>query len=92
MLQQFWKCWSNEYLSGLRQRLKWCKLQRDIEVGDMVLIKNVTLPSLKWNSGRIKTVYHGKDEKVRVVNIRTSCDIKQLISKTNWEFQLPETN
>ncbi|KFM75025.1 Jerky-like protein, partial [Stegodyphus mimosarum] len=72
LFQQFWKRWSSEYLSRLQQRPKWCKLQRDLKIGDMVLIKNENLPPLRWKLGRIVKVYPGLDDRIRVVDLRTS--------------------
>ena len=69
--QNFWKRWSNEYLTRLQQRPKWAKSSEDIKVGDLVLIKDPDLPPLHWKLGRIKEVHPGSDNKVRVVTIKT---------------------
>lgn len=71
IFQQFWKRWSREYLLQLQQRPKWQKGQRNLEVNDLVLIKEDNLPPLNWKLGRIIAVYPGSDNKVRVVTIKT---------------------
>ena len=69
--QQFWKRWSNEYISRLQQRPKWVGPKPNLTVGSMVLVKDDRLPPLHWKLGRITEVHPGSDELVRVVTVRT---------------------
>lgn len=39
MYQHWWIRWHNEYVTTLLQRPKWRDLQRNIQIGDLVLIK-----------------------------------------------------
>jgi len=71
-LQQFWKRWNTEYLSGLQQRQKWLQQKENIEINDMVILKDENLPPLKWNMGRIIEIHPGKDGCVRVVTVKTA--------------------
>ena len=77
--QLFWKRWSNEYLSTLQSRNKWRTTQGDAFPGQLVVIKEDNQPPGKWKLGKIIHVHPGKDDKVRVVTVRTS----------NGEFQRP---
>lgn len=82
VFQQFWKRWNIEYLSRLQQRPKWCKLQKDLQPGDLVLVKDERLPPLRWRLGRITNIYPGKDNHIRVVDLRTSIgNLKRPITK-----------
>ncbi|GFW77056.1 integrase catalytic domain-containing protein [Trichonephila clavipes] len=71
IVQSIWKRWSNNYLSNLQQRSKW-KFEKDnARVGDLVLIKEDNLAVNKWLMGRLIEVFPGKDNRIRVVTIKT---------------------
>jgi hypothetical protein len=70
-VQHFWHRWQNEYLSTLQQRNKWTSDQPNLEVGDLVLMKEDNLPPLQWKRARIMEVYPAKQDKnVRVVAVK----------------------
>lgn len=46
-LQSFWRQWSQEYLVDLQKRLKWTSIQNNLNVGNIVLIKDERLPPTK---------------------------------------------
>ncbi|CAB0009367.1 unnamed protein product [Nesidiocoris tenuis] len=82
MLQQFWSRWSKEYLSILQSRTKWKKEEENLQLGQLVLLKEEHLPPLKWPLGRIIDVHPGPDGSVRVATIKTSAGIyKRSISR-----------
>jgi hypothetical protein len=70
--QDLWQRWSSEYLSNLQLRTKWTKETVNIAVGELVLIKDDNLPPLKWAMGRVVAIHEGRDEKVRVVVLKTA--------------------
>ena len=72
LTQLFWQRWSNEYLSTLQQRNKWRTTQGDACEGQLVVVKDDNQPPNKWKLGVIATVHPGKDERVRVVTVRTA--------------------
>lgn len=72
IFQSFWKRWSLEYLSNLQQRPKWRKVNPDIKVNDLVIIKEDNMPPLKWKLGRVLEVFPGLDQRVRVVTLKTA--------------------
>ncbi|GFW30368.1 integrase catalytic domain-containing protein [Trichonephila clavipes] len=82
IVQSIWKRWSNNYLSNLQQRSKW-KFEKDnARVGDLVLIKEDNLAVNKWLMGRLIEVFPGKDNRIRVVTIKTQHGVvKRPISK-----------
>lgn len=64
--------WKDEYLKDLQKRYKWKFMQRNIEIGDMVVIREDNLPTNEWRLGRVEKVHIGKDGHVRVVGLRTA--------------------
>ncbi|XP_064458882.1 uncharacterized protein LOC135369153 [Ornithodoros turicata] len=75
----FWHRWRNEYLPSLQSRRKWLTDQRNLTVGDVVLLKDATSRRHEWHMGRINAVYPGKDGKVRNVQVQTAQDGKKKI-------------
>ncbi|UYV77606.1 hypothetical protein LAZ67_15001695 [Cordylochernes scorpioides] len=71
-MNHFWTKWSQEYVSQLQQRSKWCKPQPNIKEGSLVLIKNEQQPPLAWKIGRISKGFPGDDAKIRVVEVKTA--------------------
>ena len=69
--QQFWNRWHRDYLNNLPQRSKWKKQSANIKIGDLVLVRNDTLPPLQWPLGRVHEVHPGADGVVRVVTVKT---------------------
>ncbi|XP_070141584.1 uncharacterized protein [Drosophila kikkawai] len=70
--QQFRLRWKEEYLKEPHKRTKWQVPTRNLDVGELVIIKDDNLPSNEWRLGRIDSVFPGPDGHVRVVNIRTA--------------------
>lgn len=85
LYQQFWRQWSDEYLSSLQQRTKWVLEQRNAQEGDIVLIREENLPPTRWLKGRIIKVHRGADGLVRVADIKTEKSIfRRAVSQTVW--------
>jgi hypothetical protein len=79
---EFWKRWSGEYLMELQTRSKWRTKKQNVTPGMVVLIKEDNLPPQCWKLGKIETTFPGKDDMVRVVELRTAKGIlKRPISK-----------
>jgi hypothetical protein len=58
MKGHFWKRWSREYLNQLTTRAKWqMKNPEQIQIGSLVLLKEVNVPFLYWSLGRIVEVF-----------------------------------
>ncbi|GFW22816.1 integrase catalytic domain-containing protein [Trichonephila clavipes] len=71
MIQHFWNRWSSEYLTLLQSRSKWLIVQKNLDIGDLVLIKHDNSPPLQWKLGKVTETFPGKDGKVRVVKVKT---------------------
>ena len=82
MTQHFWSRWKKEYLNRLQTRPKWMTPQSNIEKGELVVVKDLSLPPAKWLLARVIDTHPGNDGLVRVVTIRTkdSC-FKRPIAK-----------
>ncbi|CAI6358936.1 unnamed protein product [Macrosiphum euphorbiae] len=70
--QIFWKRWSSKYLPQCQRSGKWTKLTRNIEVGDLAVLKNDNSPPLQWDLVRVTKVHPGPDGIVRAVTVRNS--------------------
>jgi hypothetical protein len=73
--QNFWIRWHKEFLSTLQSRPKWCKSKPNLEVNDLVVIKDENLSPLQWVMGRITEVFPGRDGCVRVADVKTKSGI-----------------
>ncbi|GBM16301.1 hypothetical protein AVEN_194043-1 [Araneus ventricosus] len=81
-VQTIWKHWSKNYLNNLQQRHKWMFKKDKIKIGDMVLIKEDNVPVSNWSLGLIVKLYPGKDNIIRVVDIKTKTGIfKRSVSR-----------
>ena len=56
----------------LRKYSKWRYPSRNIQVNDLVCIREDTLIPTKWPLARVVEVHQGKDGFVRVATVRTS--------------------
>ncbi|XP_068233500.1 uncharacterized protein [Palaemon carinicauda] len=70
MAEQFWARWKSEYLLGLQQRQKWFKEQRNVRVGDVVLMVKENEARCHWPLARIVQTKVGKDGLLRTVTVR----------------------
>lgn len=82
IFQQFWKQWKSEYLNQLQVRHKWCTAKEEIDVNDLVMLKEDGLPATKWSLGRIIKKHPGKDGATRVVTVKTGgTEVTRTITK-----------
>ncbi len=75
LVQHFWDRWSREYLQTLQSRSKWKTPQHNLQVGDVVILKEDKTFSCHWPIARIVQTYPGKDGLVRVAQVRTGNSI-----------------
>ncbi|XP_041422501.1 uncharacterized protein LOC121394762 [Xenopus laevis] len=66
----FWNRWRKEYLSTLQDRRKWQKDQPNLNIGDLVLLKDEQSHRNEWPMG-LKNVFPSDDKKVRKVEVKT---------------------
>ncbi|XP_072403050.1 uncharacterized protein [Diabrotica undecimpunctata] len=73
MHQHIWHRWSKEYMGELQQRQKWFSdPPPNIQVGQLVLIKDIRFSPLCWPLGRVTAIHPGQDGVTRVVTVKTA--------------------
>ena len=74
LLQHFWKRWSREYLTELRDAHRYSASPRgsnkEITIGDIVLVHDEKHPRAFWKLGRVEKLIKGQDGNVRGAVIR----------------------
>jgi DNA-binding transcriptional regulator YiaG len=75
LVRHFWQRWIKEWLPSLTSRKKWGILNRDLAVGDVVLVLSTDLVRGHYPLGRIISTYPGKDGHVRVVDVKVGSSI-----------------
>ena len=71
MVHHFWKHWSTEYLQQLQSLTKWKTSSLNLQVGDVVVIRDDTPFLCHWPMARVIKTYSGHDNLVRVVLLKT---------------------
>lgn len=66
-----WKRFLKEYIPALQERNKWLRKQRNLAVGDLVLITEQNVPRGHWLLGRVLKTFPGQDGNVRSVELKT---------------------
>ena len=69
---RFWRCWRREYLPNQAARKKWNIPRENLQIGDIVSIRDDNLVRDRWMFGRVINTFPGKDGVVRVVVVRTT--------------------
>ncbi|XP_055325735.1 uncharacterized protein LOC129579607 [Sitodiplosis mosellana] len=68
--QSFWKQWQDDCLHQMMNRPKWKEAQQNMQIGQLVLLKNENMPPTYWPMGRIIEVHEAADGKVRQVKLQ----------------------
>ena len=72
LANQFWNRWSQEYLPSLQQRQIWTVPRRNLQVGDLVLLRDKQTVRNCWPMAIVTATFPGKDGHVRKVEIKTT--------------------
>ena len=79
---QFWHKWVQLYLPELQKRVKWRDKNRNISVGDLVMVMDENTPRHVWPLALVKGVNTSHDGLVRSVQVRTrTSDLVRPITK-----------
>lgn len=82
LTDQFWRRWLKEYIPTLQGRKKWHTVERNLSVGDLVMIANELTPRHVWPLGIVKEINQGRDGLVRSVRVKTkSTELVRPITK-----------
>ncbi len=68
--QDLWQAWRASYLQSLNARNKWITKKRNLQVGDIVYIKDDSLCTRNWPIARIIKTFPGDDGLVRAVDVQ----------------------
>ena len=69
---QFYERFLKDYLLALNEKEKWTSLQKNLKIGDVVLIQHDNLPRLVWPQAIIVEIYPGRDNNIRTVLLKTA--------------------
>lgn len=75
LADHFWRRWLREYLPTLVPRGEPKNDARPLQVGDVVLIVDSTLPRNTWPMGLVKRTHPGPDGGVRVAEVQTKTGV-----------------
>ena len=70
----FWHRWRKEFLPTLQPRRKWEHDTKNLEEGDLVLLRCKDLPRNSWPLARITKTFPSADGKVRKIELLTAKD------------------
>ena len=73
LLRHFWQRWNKKYLADLREfyrSIQPTKTERQIEVGEIVLVQEEDLQRSKWKIGRVEELLRNHEGEVRGVKLR----------------------
>ena len=71
IVNDFWKRWSTEHLQQLQAAQKWHHSVPNLQVGDVVLMKDSHQFQTNWGLAKVTAVFPGEDNKVRAVEVLT---------------------
>ena len=78
----FWRRWSQEYLQQMQKLHKWRQPTNNLQVGDIVVIRDDAAIHNQWPMAHILEVSPGKDGLVRVATLKTATTtLKRPIAK-----------
>ncbi len=67
---EFWDRWRKEFLHSLQERSKWTRPRRNMQVGDVVIVKDDNKKRNPWSIARVIKKYPNKaDGLVRSVKV-----------------------
>lgn len=69
LVDQFWSRWTKEYIHTLQTRPKWHKMHRNLQIGDIVVIKDDLIHRNNWKLGRVHSVKVSDDGFVRSAKV-----------------------
>ena len=70
LIRHFWHRWLREWVPSLSPRQKWYNVEKDLKVGDVVLLISPESPCAHWPLGKVIEVYPGKDGHVRSAKLQ----------------------
>ncbi|XP_038062985.1 uncharacterized protein LOC119733659 [Patiria miniata] len=72
LASKFWSRWSHEYLPTLQSRRKWTETRRNLQEGDLVLLKDKQVARNEWPLALVTSTFVGDDGKVRTLEVKVT--------------------
>ena len=72
LVRHLWIRWSKEYMETLWKVSKWRTPTINVQVGDVICLKDEPMAPTKWPLASIVEIHPGKDGKVQVATIETA--------------------
>ena len=69
-LKEFWRIWLHEYIVNLPPVVSKTKHVQNVNLGELVLLRQDNVRRLFWPLGRIVQLYPGKDHIIRAVDVK----------------------
>ena len=70
LTEQFWSRWRKEYLANITSRQRWKSARRNVKTGDIVILKEESIPRNEWRLGRVLDVYKDEDGLVQKATVQ----------------------
>ncbi|XP_067029786.1 uncharacterized protein [Acropora muricata] len=81
LADEFWQRWRKSSLQSLQPRQKWTTPTKNVEVGDIVILKDDSVPRNCWKLARVETTYPDADGYVRKVKVAVAKQSRDLKGK-----------
>ena len=78
LAEMFWRRWQTQYLQTLQSRQKWITPKRNLQIGDVVLLREKQLSRHDWPMGLVTKTFPSSDGLVRKCEVRVAKDGKQI--------------
>ena len=83
LTNEFWSRWKKEFLLSLQTRQKWTQPRKNLQVNDIVIVKDDDIPRNQWNVGRVIEAIPDQDGLVRKVMLDIASPSLTLEGKRN---------
>ncbi|KAM7424138.1 hypothetical protein PAMA_000472 [Pampus argenteus] len=84
--EQFWHRWRREYLSNIALRQRWHAPRRNVNVGDIVIIKEEDVPRNEWKLAKVVEAHEDDDGLVRKVTVQVG---ERMLGKRGERLKQP---
>ena len=69
LINEFWYRWRKDFLQSLQARQKWIRPRKNLQVEDVVIVKDADMLRNRWKLARVAETYPKDDGLVRKVKL-----------------------